>query len=181
MSVAPPSTTRFVAQARSGECWPPGLPPRPPPQAAILPPCPAQAQRSPTRLPPLTFQRKWGPAGVSSPVSHFLSIPSVYFPRAARGKSLFCEKSPGSFSELRIKSNTLAHKALRGPPTSPILASLPSSHTDLLECTRHIPASGPLWMLFPLPSASSPHSCFLGLTDSFTTSGKATQMPQPLN
>lgn len=85
-----------MAQAHIQERWNPSSASFPLPHS--LSPLPAQAQRHlpPILLPP-TLQRKPQPAGASSLVSHFLSVPLVYFPHTARGKSLLRIKSPGGF------------------------------------------------------------------------------------
>lgn len=68
------------------------------PHSVALQPHPTHAQR---HLPPIlswpSLQAEATACRCLLSVSHFLSVPSVYFPPTARGKSLLRIKSPGSF------------------------------------------------------------------------------------
>lgn len=156
--LAPPSSSPLsTAQAHTQEHWDPSS------YSATPHPVGPCTETSPTHLPLPTLRRKPWPAAASSLVSHFLSVPLVSFPHTVRGKSLLRLKSPGGFPCLMIKSKHLDGGALPLPhrgalplphptscaPCSPAVTL--TSVLPLLEHAKHIPASGPLHLLFPLP------------------------------
>lgn len=120
-------------------------------------------------------------------VSCFLSVPSVYFPHTAKGKSLPRIKSPGSFPWLRIRSKHLAHNALRGRslPASPMPSpvSLPSSHAEPRhEHTKHVLTPGPLhWQFLPLQLPLPTRVLFAWLTPPLPSWDTSLNTPTPLS